>query len=877
MKNYVQDIYAELGIEMNVNDFIARNELMAKYMMESSRLEDTIKDYNVSIRFVEENLQRGTYFEENTSTAVLSDMQVLKFDHTLNVDGHSDRISDTDIGDGLSDRTELGNVSKVDITNFVEKMYLDQNNDDMTGYEAKVDEIVERNGYNPNIPNSGHVIKEKDALGNIKVYYRVYDYTSNPMLLDTDFDGINDNDDNFKKDNRFSGSSENIGNVEYNNDFRNFFINNKKYNNELSTMSLIISNLANEARVDTNHANGDIVEYLRKIGFANMQTKREFRISDTETINGRLYMVKKTIQTVGSSREDLRYKDVYGIFLGKFDTVDNYKKLVANFNANEIKTYYSNIVTDAINFIRTNRGETTNDYCYYICGYGISGGIAAEIGNELVKDGEVYCYTFGATSGGSSSGVNREIKNVINEDDLIPKLNNHNEGFGRSGIIVNDSIYDNLIPEYRRITDSDKYEIKHKRANSLKQIIMDSQSDNDKNYRNIIEDNLSKILYNFKYMKEPLIISTNAKLFTILNGNIKKIKQGHEIKSYYVLSKTLDGYSENNSNETWGYLDLNFDMYEELYEPSENMRLLNVIKDLGKWYVNHIATYQKKDVPSNATEPAREYYNRRDEYPLDSSGNRLTNDNRETVVKNIGDKKGYFYEPFKDMESTYQYNISTGRNYFKRYLGNDCTGLSQGVIYTLSNGDRGQTGNINTASDGLFNHNVNGWKLLDGSDHTDEAMLKLGWEKFYLHTDNKWYRKRKIGGQTEIKKVVDITGYEMSEMGVEFLRPGDLLCCNKHVEFYIGYDYDVTFNDEDEGRSSGIASIKISNRSQQGHVTFGWGGVHNIYPSMHNYFTFSNNVFNWYRDVNTNGIVNVSRHNDDDGNAKEYKAIWRKN
>ena len=55
------------------------------------------------------------------------------------------------------------------------------------------------------------------------------------------------------------------------------------------------------------------------------------------------------------------------------------------------------------------------------------------------------------------------------------------------------------------------------------------------------------------------------------------------------------------------------------------------------------------------------------------------------------------------------------------------------LIYTLSNGDRGQTGNINTASDGLFNHNVNGWKLLDGSDHTDEAMLKLGWEKFYLH------------------------------------------------------------------------------------------------------------------------------------------------
>ena len=77
-----------------------------------------------------------------------------------------------------------------------------------------------------------------------------------------------------------------------------------------------------------------------------------------------------------------------------------------------------------------------------VCGYGLSGTIAAEVANELIKDGEVYCYTFGATSGNGSRGVNREIKNVLNEDDLIPKLNNHNDGFGRSGIVVNDSLYD---------------------------------------------------------------------------------------------------------------------------------------------------------------------------------------------------------------------------------------------------------------------------------------------------------------------------------------------------------------------------------------------------------------------------------------------------
>ena len=204
------------------------------------------------------------------------------------------------------------------------------------------------------------------------------------------------------------------------------------------------------------------------------------------------------------------------------------------------------------------------------------------------------------------------------------------------------------------------------------------------------------------------------------------------------------------------------------------------------------------------------------------------------------------------------------------------------MIYTLSNGDRGQTGNINTASDGLFNHNVNGWKLLDGSDHTDEAMLKLGWEKYYLHTDNKWYRKRKYGGQTEIKKLVDITGYEMSEMGVEFLRPGDLLCYGKHAEFYIGYNYNVTYNnmissDINVRNRSGISSIKIGDKAQQGHVTFGWGGVQSRFPKENNYFKFNNNCFNWYRSSTPDGEGTVSRHNDDNGNVIEYKAIWRKN
>ena len=54
---------------------MARNELMAKYMMQNSDFDETIKDYNVSIKFMTENLQRGTHEEQNTHTVVTSDFQ----------------------------------------------------------------------------------------------------------------------------------------------------------------------------------------------------------------------------------------------------------------------------------------------------------------------------------------------------------------------------------------------------------------------------------------------------------------------------------------------------------------------------------------------------------------------------------------------------------------------------------------------------------------------------------------------------------------------------------------------------------------------------------------------------------------------------------
>ena len=909
IKNYVEDLYTELGIDMNVDDFIAKNELMAKYMMESSKLDDTIKDYNVSIKFVEENLQRGTYIEENTSTAVLSDMQVLTFNHTLDSDGQSD-------GDSISDKTELGNVSKIDITGFVEKMYSSKYNGNMAGYEAKIDEIVANNGYNPEIPNSGHVIKEKDANGNIKVYYRVYNYTSNPMLIDTDFDGINDNNDNIKKDNNFKGNTGKIGNIEYNNDFRYFYINNKKYNDELSTMSLMISNLANGESISTNQINGDMSNYLNILGFTNRHTKNTFNITENETISGRLYLAKKTVQIGASCIEDRRYKDIYGIFLGKFDTIDNYKKLVTNFDNEEIKTYYKNIVNDCISFIRANRAETTNDYCYWICGYGISGTIAAEVANELVKDSEVYCYTFGATSGNGSSGVNREIKNVINEDDLIPKLNNHNDGFGRSGIIVNDSIYDNFIVEYKNITGSDKYESKHKRANSLKQLIVDAKDTNDEYYRNIIEEYLPRILYNYQNIIEPFIISTNAKLFSALNANLKKIKYGHEIKSYYVLSKSLDGYAENNSNSTWGYLDIDFDSFEDIYtyDDEDNIDLVKTIMSLADWYVNHIPTYQHRyanynnengtitrNQYTNATQEARDYFNDNGGSIIerhDGPGNRINLQTQQEesftydylypsvpddssgsiVILNISSNRiGYRNDDLVDYAT--DKNDQVGSVQYAGYVGDDCNSFAMGVVRLDSEGDRGQieNGNNRLNSTGMQLQNTS-TEMMQTNDNFEAAMINLGYDKYaYRSSSGGWVKFVNNNGTIIQRPLTEVLGNNSFTMSVKFLEPGDMLVKNGHVEFYLGYmeahrivaginpiyypielikvndltiEYQEYYNYfDDDGNDL---------RNNRAYSTFGWGRVHNQSPESMNYFSYSNNSFSL-------------------GNDSGYDVIFRKN
>ncbi|MDO5564594.1 MAG: hypothetical protein Q4F88_05135 [Eubacteriales bacterium] len=907
---------------------VVRNELMAKYMMENSHIGDVIKDYNVGINFITENLQLGTQEDKNTNTCVLSDFQVLEFDHTLNIDGKSD-------DDGISDLIELTNITEwVNITVPMNKYYDDMHNQGKTNkdFSEVMDDLCTKQGKYED--SGGNVVWGHLKYEGGKVYYKTRDYDSNPMLNDTDFDGLHDNIDSNKIDGTFKGSETNIGDVEFTSDFRYFFIDNNKYNDELSTMSLMICNLANGEEAPMHNVSTGINSYLKNLGFSIPLQKSTFKISDTENISGNFYLSKKTIQVGANKKSVKRYKDVYGVFLGGFDTEKNHNKLLSNFNKEQVKNYYNNIVEDIIKYVRDNKSVTVNDYCYWVCGYSVAGGIAAEVAAKLKDDGEVYAYTFGATNCNSSgTGAYAEIKNVINEDDLYPKIYNKDDGFSRSGALYNDSIFDNLQYDYKKYIGSNyvdrikkidysgkiKYEVigmSAKKSNTIKKCIDDVRNTVSKDeWVSVWESVLPKYLFNFTKVIDtfnsilnPIQSYNSVALKRLLNYdyNINGLKEAHSIKSYYVLSKSLNGFDLNNEEDGWSETEDIIEYEEETNDLDYDEKLMSGIMTLAKWYINHIPTYQNSLNSSrhcyyyDSNDLARDYFDNYAE-AKDSNGDLLKNPTLRTPDEQKQQNGTAYEEIHLISENRLAYRVPLleeyannketnekyvyGNNIFSGYTGDDCNAFVMGVIRLVSEGDRGEKGDDKNRLDstGMQLQNTSAEKMgID--DNFEKAMLNLGYEKYALR-GNQWYKFEMVNVGDEVREEREPLSIAMS---VNFLQPGDILITDGtypngskgsgHVEFYLGLDFDVTYNakTDSEGelfieKNNGIESITIKGTTTQGHNTFGWGRVFNTFPREDSecFYLNNKNSFSICNGKCTNG-------NHTGGDTRCYKEIWRK-
>ena len=805
---------------------MARNELMAKYMMENEHIQDIIKDYDVGITFITENLQRGTSESKNTKTAVLSDFQVLEFEHTLNVDGHSD-------DDGISDLTELTNQKKwVDITGPATKTYYDALHSGKTtkSIDAVFADYAEK---------SPGIVKYE----NNKLYYNTYDYDSNPMLNDTDFDGIDDDKDNHKTDGTFEANSKPIGKVEWTNDFRYFFIDNEKYNDELATMSLMLCNLADGNQINGSDASGSILTYLNKIGFIDVTSKNIFRISPVESINGKLYMGKKTIQVGGNKKSLKRFKDVYGIFLGGFDTERNYEKLLSNFSKKEVADFYESIVNDIVTYIDNNKPHTENPYCYWLCGYSIAGGITDEVAARLTEDrnGEVYCYTFGATNTNTKgSGAYGCIKNIINEDDLYPKIYNVSDGFVRSGMLYNDSIYDNVKREYRELTDDVKdYNATPKRTNTIKKYLQEVRSVVSKDdWLHTWEKIFATYLKSYRQIYEvfndvlhPFQSYHSTRLKEVLNERAKEVEKAHEIKSYYVLSKTLNGYDLNNADEGWSE-------YEEEVKSDKDEEDINrypesvvsAIETIGNWYIQNVPTYQREEKAGRTTQTQRNNKDLKKEWGIN-----LYNC---PPLKN--EASAYTEQTIRKMQSDYKEEYETKRlptDQLKEFLwtaGDDCVRFGMAVYNYVTKGK-------------LIDLHK---EILEGLSTTQKKEAYFNYGSTILCRNANTF----VNSPYELDDWFYDMGYYRIEVDEDFdiedLRPGDFLCAASnsdntygHVEFYLGFNYE---ENQDGVYDRGMSVQRINNTDNdrgKAESTYGWGNVMSKMPS---YELFNGKEYNWY-------------------------------
>ena len=273
---------------------LGRTYIMAKNIVEANKVRNEYAYYDIGT-----NIITYTYGRQGKEY-ILMDFQKIELEEPLK--GKDDKWTNKDTdGDGILDRNELGDDSDsddesrmwkdVDITMFirkaVEKELYGNDTDTINSVEGKKtvdialsqvkyniyndrktfneehkdDNMCSRREYKENYLNidsktevkienkteaeSINIIKNTDS----KLTVRLWKYKSNPVLKDTDFDGIDDSKDKSPKNNHFEGrlnSSQISGadaiEVDMNMDYRYFFLSNKLYYDELSTMSLLYAN-----------------------------------------------------------------------------------------------------------------------------------------------------------------------------------------------------------------------------------------------------------------------------------------------------------------------------------------------------------------------------------------------------------------------------------------------------------------------------------------------------------------------------------------------------------------------------------------------------------------------------------------------------------
>lgn len=380
------------------------------------------------------------------SWVLLSDYQYIKLeDEVAPTNG-----VDTD-GDGVSDYIELGTKVIRDLSHFI-KLVLD-----------------------------AYGIPEEYYNGKRNIEF--YKYLSNPILVDTDFDGLNDNDprdlikrnygsvddlnDNFSgklsgynygnlNGNSFSGSlianfKDSI-NVDFTVDYSYFFTKrNTSYHKDLSVLASVYAAAAYNGKFDvTNGAKGsgkikDVFELFGLDDIESYELASDFSDDDISQIHIGHRVVeykgkKKDIIVVsvrGTNKTLEEWSSNFDIGAdtnGYWDADNLYWRNKGNHKGFDVAA--NRIYDYILNYVKENVG-TDAQKVIYITGHSRGAAISNILGSlfENKKDYESYVYTFASPNTTTMTNVHsyKTIFNVVNSDDIIAQLPLSSWGFKKYG------------------------------------------------------------------------------------------------------------------------------------------------------------------------------------------------------------------------------------------------------------------------------------------------------------------------------------------------------------------------------------------------------------------------------------------------------------
>ena len=397
---------------------------------------DIYDDFQSVLMSLAENIEE---IVNDGSWVILSDYQFIKLGQPL--DPSSSFSTDND---GLSDVYELGSKTIKDVTPFINWVL---------------------NHYN--IP---------EGMYDDPTTVDVYDYISNPVLDDTDYDGRPDNKDAFPRDGYMKGrlkTDYSDAEIDANMDYRWFNGNNTVYNMTISKLSLLLSSaiysgntlsLYDEKQKDKT-ASTSFKDTLAYLGMQNVKT---VSLKNTDNHLSEVGLGYHTAQFGKVSKTVLAV-----VVRGTNGTIEEW---ASNFDIGDMTTFSStndwknidnhkgfdvaaNRIMDIVEqYIEENEDKddfNKGNLIYWVTGHSRGAAIANIIGAYYEQAGKkAFTYTFAApnTTLDDNAGSYRSIFNIVNKDDFVPCLPMKAWGYSKYGRTATASIKDKYEKEWEKFT-----------------------------------------------------------------------------------------------------------------------------------------------------------------------------------------------------------------------------------------------------------------------------------------------------------------------------------------------------------------------------------------------------------------------------------------